>query len=85
MTRGHRGSLLLRCRAPSSPSPCRFIPAHYNHRQVGDQTLPTFGSAGVDVAVYLIVDVIDTVIVGVHVHLNDTVRVIVPFDDLVDP
>ena len=34
-------------------------------------------------AVYLIVDVIDTVIVGVHVHLNDTVRVIVPFDDLV--
>src|SRR6266536_1398260 len=28
MTRGHRGSLLLRCRAPSSPSPCRFIPAH---------------------------------------------------------
>src|SRR3954462_7488174 len=28
MTRGHRGSLLLRCRAFSSPSPCRFIPAH---------------------------------------------------------
>src|SRR5213592_4735752 len=28
MTRGHRGSLLLRCRAPASPSPCRFIPAH---------------------------------------------------------
>ncbi len=27
MTRGHRGSLLLRCRALSSPSPCRFIPA----------------------------------------------------------
>src|SRR5215212_370641 len=26
--RGHRGSLLLRCRALSSPSPCRFIPAH---------------------------------------------------------
>jgi hypothetical protein len=25
--RGHRGSLLLRCRALSSPSPCRFIPA----------------------------------------------------------
>ncbi len=25
MTRGHRGSLLPRCRAPSSPSPCRFI------------------------------------------------------------
>src|SRR5262249_48200189 len=23
MTRGHRGSLLLRCRAPSSPPPCR--------------------------------------------------------------
>ena len=28
MTRGHRGSLLLRCRALASPSPCRFIPAH---------------------------------------------------------
>src|SRR5215216_3549148 len=28
MTWGHRGSLLLRCRALSSPSPCRFIPAH---------------------------------------------------------
>src|SRR6266536_3036389 len=28
MTRGHRGSLLLRCRAPSSPSPCRFIQTH---------------------------------------------------------
>jgi hypothetical protein len=28
MTRGHRGPLLLRCRALSSPSPCRFIPAH---------------------------------------------------------
>ena len=27
MTRGHRGSLLLRCRALPSPSPCRFIPA----------------------------------------------------------
>jgi hypothetical protein len=27
MTRGHRGSLLLRCRELSSPSPCRFIPA----------------------------------------------------------
>jgi hypothetical protein len=26
MTRGHRGSLDLRCRALSSPSPCRFIP-----------------------------------------------------------
>src|SRR5262249_27652344 len=26
MTRGHRGSLLLRCRALSSPSPCRFYP-----------------------------------------------------------
>ena len=30
MTRGHRGSLVLRCRALSSPSPCRFIPAHQN-------------------------------------------------------
>jgi hypothetical protein len=27
MTRGHRDSLSLRCRAFSSPSPCRFIPA----------------------------------------------------------
>src|SRR5664279_3771937 len=27
MTRGHRGSLLLRCRAFPSPPPCRFIPA----------------------------------------------------------
>ena len=27
MTRGHRGSLILRCRAFTSPSPCRFIPA----------------------------------------------------------
>ena len=27
MTRGHRGSLLLRCRDLSTPSPCRFIPA----------------------------------------------------------
>jgi hypothetical protein len=27
MTRGHRGSLLLRCRAFSSLSSCRFIPA----------------------------------------------------------
>src|SRR5919106_5001634 len=27
MTRGHRGSLFLRCRAFSSPSPGRFIPA----------------------------------------------------------
>ena len=34
MTRGHRGPLLLRCRAPSSPSPRRFIPAHpqFPHR-----------------------------------------------------
>jgi hypothetical protein len=28
MTRGHRGSLLLRCKAFSSSSSCRFIPAH---------------------------------------------------------
>jgi hypothetical protein len=27
MTQGHRGSLLLRCRAFSSLSSCRFIPA----------------------------------------------------------
>ena len=27
-TRGHRGSLLLRCKALSSSSSCRFIPAH---------------------------------------------------------
>jgi hypothetical protein len=32
MTRGHRGSLLLRCTALSSAPPCRFIPAHpYPH------------------------------------------------------
>jgi hypothetical protein len=30
MTRGHRGSLVLRCGALSSPSPCRFIPAYRN-------------------------------------------------------
>jgi hypothetical protein len=28
MTRGHRGSLLLRCGELSSPAPCRFAPAH---------------------------------------------------------
>jgi hypothetical protein len=28
MTRGHRESLALRCTAPSSATPCRFIPAH---------------------------------------------------------
>ena len=28
MTQGHRGSVLLRCRALSYPPPCRFIPAH---------------------------------------------------------
>ena len=44
MTRGHRGSLLLRCRAFSSPSPCRFIPAHQigftaNRRLLGVQHL----------------------------------------------
>jgi hypothetical protein len=27
MTRGHRDSLRLRCRALTSPTPCRFIPA----------------------------------------------------------
>ena len=27
MVRGHRGSLILRCRALTSPSSCRFIPA----------------------------------------------------------
>src|SRR5665648_841939 len=32
MTRGHRGSLLLRCRAFSSLSSCRFIPAHPTFR-----------------------------------------------------
>ena len=34
MTRSHRGPLRLRCRAPSSPSPRRFIPAHpqFPHR-----------------------------------------------------
>src|SRR6266542_4462382 len=28
MTRGDHGSLLLRCRATYTTSPCRFIPAH---------------------------------------------------------
>jgi hypothetical protein len=28
MTRGHRGSPALRCKALSSSTPCRFIPAH---------------------------------------------------------
>src|SRR5262249_48880303 len=28
MTRGHRGSLTLRCKALSSSASCRFIPAH---------------------------------------------------------
>src|SRR5215218_5995875 len=31
MTRGHRGSLLLRCRALSSPTPSRFIRALCEH------------------------------------------------------
>jgi 5-methylcytosine-specific restriction endonuclease McrA len=31
MTRGHRGSLLLRCRAPSSLASCRFIRALWKH------------------------------------------------------
>src|SRR5665648_76979 len=34
MTRGHRDSLRLRCRAFSSPSPCRFIPALSNNHQI---------------------------------------------------
>src|SRR5512132_3889309 len=39
MTRGHRGSLLLRCRAFSSLSSCRFIPAHPTfHAKAADQT-----------------------------------------------
>ena len=38
MTRGHRGSLLLRCRAFSSLSSCRFIPAHLTfHARAADQ------------------------------------------------
>src|SRR5664279_30818 len=32
MTRGHRGSLLLRCRAFPSPPSCRFIPALSDNR-----------------------------------------------------
>ena len=32
IARGHRGSLLLRCRALSSPTPCRFIPALSSRR-----------------------------------------------------
>src|SRR5664279_3992344 len=34
MTRGHRGSLLLRCRAFPSPPSCRFIPALSDDRYV---------------------------------------------------
>src|SRR5664279_1625481 len=34
MTRGHRGSLLLRCRASPSPPSCRFIPALSDDRDV---------------------------------------------------
>jgi hypothetical protein len=38
MTRGHRGSLLLRCRAFSSRSSRRFIPAHLTfHATAADQ------------------------------------------------
>src|SRR5215218_10909526 len=41
MTWGHRGSLLLRCRALSSPSPCRFIPAHLQFpRHPSDHSTP---------------------------------------------
>src|SRR5680860_772185 len=35
MTRGHRGSLTLRCRAFPSPPPCRFIPALQTHPRRG--------------------------------------------------
>jgi hypothetical protein len=39
---GHRGSLHLRCRALSSPPPCRFIPAHPHFRgQPSDRSTPT--------------------------------------------
>jgi hypothetical protein len=34
MTRGHRSLLRLRCRAFSSPSPCRFIPALSQIRKI---------------------------------------------------
>jgi hypothetical protein len=38
MTRGHRGSLLLRCRAFSSLSSCRFIPALSSRSVQNQQT-----------------------------------------------
>src|SRR5215217_4941977 len=45
MARGHRGSLLLRCGEPSSPSPCRFIPAlswiQAQRRRPSQATVPT--------------------------------------------
>ena len=43
MTRGHRGSLLLRCRALPSASPCRFIPALCTSRPT--QRIPSGMSA----------------------------------------
>src|SRR6266536_4988729 len=43
MTRGHRGSLLLRCRAFSSLSSCRFIPAHPTfHAEAADRARATY-------------------------------------------
>jgi hypothetical protein len=44
MTRGHRGSLALRRRAFSSPSPCRFIPAH--HKSVAHPFVSAVRRAG---------------------------------------
>src|SRR5664280_3794042 len=47
MTRGHRGSLLLRCRAFPSPPSCRFIPALSDDRDV-----VALGGGGFSVAVF---------------------------------
>jgi hypothetical protein len=59
MTRGHRGSLLLRCRALPSPPPCRFIPAHQPtaHQKTALEWLyPTCGVQGCNCRAYLEID-----------------------------
>jgi hypothetical protein len=52
MTRGHRGSLLLRCRASSSPSPCRFYPGALTIRSTAEishaPALPGWRTGGPD-------------------------------------
>ena len=69
MTRGRCGLLTLLRRVLSSPSPCRFIPAHYSSPQVGDHLF------GVAVIVDVAVIVIDPVIVAALGNGNDTVVV----------